>query len=462
MESLGAYSDRLESRVLAPLQGVSWRFYTWVGFLLILIGIAAYAYFTQLRDGLVVTGLSDRISWGMYITLFVFFIGISHAGTLISAILRASGAHWRMPVVRMAEFITVVALMVGAIMPIIDLGRPDRIANILLFGRWQSPQIWDVLAITTYLTGSLIYLYLPMIPDFAIARDRLNGRLRWRKKAYGALALGWRGAPAQVRHHRTSLTVMMVVIIAIAVSVHTVVSWIFSMTLREPWDSAVFGAFFVAGAIFSGIAMLIIMMYVLRRVYHLEEYITPRHFRFLGYLMAVFTLIMLYFNISEYLTPGYKSGEATVFHLDQLFAGPFAGLFWYYIVGGLIIPGLLFLIPTVRSHVFPIVAAAGMVVVAMWIERYYIVVSGLRAPLLPYDPRDYTPSWVEWAIVVGSLALFALLITLFAKLVPVISMWEVEEEFSTYGGLGEPLEPDARAPAPIAAVPVSPAPGGGD
>ncbi len=462
MEALSQYGERLERRTLAPLMGSSWRFYAWVGLLLAVIGFAAYAYSTQLRDGLVVTGMRDRISWGMYISLFVFFIGISHAGTLISAILRTSGAHWRMPVTRMAEFITVVALIVGGMMPIIDLGRPDRVLNVVFHGRWQSPQIWDVLAISTYLVGSLIYLYLPLIPDFAIARDRLKGGatrgLRWRQRSYDVLALGWRGTRSQVRQHATALKVMMILIIPIAVSVHTVVSWIFAMTLREPWNSTIFGIFFVAGAIFSGIAMLIVVMYVLRRVYHLEEYITQKHFRYLGYLMAVFTLIMLYANISEFLTPGYKSGEGTVFHLNQLFSGPFAGLFWYYIVGGLVIPGAVFLIPWARSRIWPIVAASGMVLVAMWIERYYIVVSGLRAPLMPYDPRDYTPTWVEWAIMAGAFALFALLITLFTKFVPVVAVWEVEEEY-----VHEAAQSAAtRAAAPVGVPSIASARGGGD
>lgn len=456
MVPLGDYGERLERRVLSPLTEASWRFYAWVGFLLVLVGIAIYAYSTQLRDGLIVTDLSDRISWGMYISLFVFFIGISHAGTLISAILRASNAPWRMPVTRMAEMITVVALMVGGLMPILDLGRPDRLVNIFTHGRWQSPQIWDVVAISTYFTASMIFLYLPLIPDFAIARDRLpdHSRLgRMRKGTYDVLSLGWRGTTTQIRHHATALKVMMILIIPVAVSVHTVVSWIFSMTIRDPWNSTIFGVFFVAGAIFSGIAALIILMYVLRRVYHLEEYITPKHFRYLGVLLALFALIILYGNISEFLTPGYKGGDEAVFQANQLFTGPFAGLFWYYVFGGIVLPGAMFLIPWARQQVWLIVAASVMVLVGMFIERYWLVVSGLRVPLMPYEARDYAPTWVEWAIMVGALALFALIITIATKLLPVVSIWEVEEEVAR--------ETAAKSTASIPAGPV-PVTGGGD
>jgi molybdopterin-containing oxidoreductase family membrane subunit len=340
VEALGPWRRRLEDTTLAPLRRTSKGYYLLVTALLAIIGWGAYAYSVQLRDGLVVTGMRDRISWGFYITNFVFFIGISHAGTLISAILRVSKANWRTPVTRMAEFITVVALCVGALFPIIDLGRPDRIGNVILYGRWQSPIVWDLVSITTYLTASITYLFLPMIPDVALFRDRLAGRTAtWRRRLYQLLSIGWTGSGEQRRLLGGAITVMMILIIPIAVSVHTVVSWIFAMTLRVAWNSTIFGAFFVAGAIFSGIATLIIVMAILRKVYHLEEYITERHFVYLGYLMAAFTLIMIYGNLSEYVTTGYKLEAGEEFHFRQLFLGQFAGFYWYYLVGGMVIPG---------------------------------------------------------------------------------------------------------------------------
>ncbi len=452
MEAMTAWRERLEQTAMAPVTNTSRWYYLWVAFLLAVIGWGVYAYSVQLRDGLIVTAMRDRISWGLYITTFVFFIGISHAGTLISAILRVSQAGWRTPVTRMAEFITAVALACGALFVIIDLGRPDRVLNVIIYGRWQSPIIWDVVSITTYLTASIMYLFLPMIPDLALFRDRLAGRgAAWRRWLYSALAIGWVGNAAQRRSLGSAITVMMILIIPIAVSVHTVVSWIFAMTLREPWNSTIFGAFFVAGAIFSGIAMLILVMAILRKVYHLEEYITEKHFVYLGYMLAAFTLIMIYGNLSEFVTVGYKLEEGAEFHFRQLFLGQFAGFYWFYFVGGLVLPGLLVLLPWTRN-IRGMVVAALLVVVAMWVERYFIVVAGMRVPLMPYEPSNYAPSWVEWSVMTAGFALFALLITLVLKLFPIISVWEVAEEH-------EKLE---ISPAAERAVPeAAPAPAGG-
>ncbi len=422
------WRDRLERTALAPVTGTSRAYYAWVAFLLIVIGWGVYAYSRQLQDGLVVTGMRDRISWGLYITTFVFFIGISHAGTLISAILRVSQARWRTPITRMAEFITLVSLICGALFVIIDLGRPDRVLNVIRYGRWQSPIVWDVLAITTYITASTAYLFLPMIPDLALFRDRLAGRVSgWRMWLYKLLSVRWQGTDSQWRSMGAAITTAMILIIPIAVSVHTVVSWIFAMTLRAPWDSTIFGAFFVAGAIFSGVATLIIVMAILRKVYHLEEYITEKHFVYLGYLLATFSLIMVYGNVSEYLTTGYKMTEGTEFHFRQLFLGEFAGFYWFYLLGGLVLPGLLILLPWTRN-IWGVVAASILVVAAMWVERYFIVVSGFRVPLMPYEPSTYAPTWVELSVMAAGFALFALLITLFVKVFPIIAVWEVAED----------------------------------
>jgi molybdopterin-containing oxidoreductase family membrane subunit len=424
MESLNAWKQRLEETTLAPTQRTSKGYWAWLGFLLVVIAWGGYAYYVQLRDGLVVTGMRDRISWGFYISNFVFFIGISHAGTLISAILRVSKAGWRTPVTRMAEFITVVALCTGALFPIIDLGRPDRVQNVILYGRWQSPIIWDVVAITTYLTASITYLFLPMIPDLALFRDRTTG---WRHTLYSILSIGWKGNGTQRSLLANAIVVMMILIIPIAVSVHTVVSWIFAMNLRVGWNSTIFGAFFVAGAIFSGVATLVIIMAILRKVYHLEEYITEKHFVYLGYLLAAMSLIMIYANLSEFIVTGYKMESGEEFHIRELFLGQFAGYWWYYVIGGLVVPPLIILVPWTRN-IWGIVVAAFLVDVAMWFERYFIVVAALRVPLMPYEPRNYGPTWVEWSIIAASFALFSLLITIFIKIFPLLAVWEIAEQ----------------------------------
>ena len=432
--------DELDATALAPLRRAGRGWWLLILALLAVIGFGLFAYSIQLRRGLSVTGMAptlNKVMWGLYITNFVFFIGISHAGTLISAILRVSHAGWRTPITRMAEFITVVALSVGALFPVLDLGRPDRMLNVLRYGRWPSPILWDFFAISTYFVGSLMYLYLPLIPDLATCRDKLAGSVSRRKAwFYRTLSVGWRGAPEQKASLASALGLMMIVIIFIAVSVHTVVSWIFAMTLRTGWNTAVFGIYFVAGAIFSGIATLIIVMAILRRVLHLEKWIKEQQFVNLGYLLTALAMIMLYFNISEYVTAGYKLEGSEPAYLGQIFTGTFAPIFWFYVVAGLLGPGLVMLFRRTRS-IRNIVIVAAIVDVSMWLERYMIVVASLRVPQMPYaSPARYFPTWIELAITAGAFALFALIIAVFVRFVPVLSMWEIREH-------------EAESPVPI-------------
>ncbi len=424
-------AEPLEDVALRPLRRVGVGYRLLIVTLVAVVAVGVYAYTVQLRRGLAVTGMAatlNKVVWGLYITNFVFFIGISHAGTLISAILRVSRAGWRTPITRMAEFITVVALSVGALFPILDLGRPNRLLNVVRFGRWPSPILWDFFAISTYFVGSVMYLFLPLIPDLATCRDRLTGVVSRRKAwVYRTLSIGWSGTVEQRASLGAAIGLMMVVIIFVAVSVHTVVSWIFAMTLRTGWNTAVFGIYFVAGAIFSGIATLIIVMAVLRRALHLERWIRPEQFVNLGYLMAALAMIMLYFNVSEFVTAGYKLEGSEPVYLGSIFTGSFAPLYWSYVGFGLLLPGLIVLFRRTRT-VSAIVLAAILVDVAMWIERYVIVVASLQVPQMPYsNPARYLPSWVELAITAGAFALFALIIAVLARFVPVLSLWEIRE-----------------------------------
>jgi len=448
MESVRDWRERLIEATTRPIRKTTLAYRLWVGFLLAVIAWGVYAYSLQLRHGLVVTAMRDRISWGLYISSFVFFIGISHAGTLISAILRASHATWRTPVTRMAEFITAVALVCGASFVIIDMGRPDRILNVFWYGRWQSPIMWDVLAVSTYLVASIIYLYLPMVPDLALYRDRLGDEVgRFRSWFYRTTAGDWIGTPSQWTALGKAIAIMMILIIPIAVSVHTVVSWIFGMTLRVGWNTSIFGVLFVAGAIFSGIATLIIVMAVLRRVYHWEEYLQPKHFLYLGYLLAAFAAIMVYLNIAEYLTSGFKLESGEEFAFRQLFLAKFAWLYWFYLFIGMFVPVLLMLFKPTRK-IWGVVIAAALVDIAMFVERFLIVVTGLRVPLMPYAPSDYFPSWVEWSIFFGMSAVFSLIITLAVKLFPMFAVWEMTEGYaleSVESGFTEDAESRAAA-----------------
>ena len=248
-----------------------------------------------------------------------------------------------------------------------------------------------------------------------------------RRWFYEAAALNWWGRSGQKKALARGIATLMIIIIPIAVSVHTVVSWVFGMTLRVGWNTSVFGVLFVAGAIFSGVATLVIVMAILRRVYHWEEYITVKHFRYLGYLLGAFAAIMIYVNITEFMTSGFKLEEGEEFAFRQLFREKFSYLFMFYLVGGLIVPVILMLYRRTRT-VAGVVTAAILVDLAMFVERYLIVVTGLRVPLMPYEPADYFPSWVEWSILAGGLAFFSLAITLAVKVFPMLAVWEMIEE----------------------------------
>ncbi|MFQ5663296.1 MAG: NrfD/PsrC family molybdoenzyme membrane anchor subunit, partial [Terriglobia bacterium] len=276
---------------------------------LVLLGFGVFGFFAwvyQLRWGLGVTGLNVPVYWGFYITNFVFFIGISHAGTLISAILRICHAEWRRSITRSAEVITVLVLFFGVGSVIVDLGRPDRMLNVLLHPNFRSPLLWDVCSISIYLAASSIYLYLPLIPDIAILRDH-SGKYTW---LYRLLALGWQGTERQRRWLDRGIGVMAVLVIPIAISVHTVVSWVFGMTVQPMWHSTIFGPYFVVGAIFSGIASLIIAMVLIRRIYNLQNYLKPIHFNHLGTLLLVFAFLWFYFTFAELLTTYYGQDPA--------------------------------------------------------------------------------------------------------------------------------------------------------
>jgi Ni/Fe-hydrogenase subunit HybB-like protein len=387
-------------------------------------GFMAWVY--QVYTGLGVTGMNNNVNWGVYITNFVFFIGISHAGTLISAILRVSGAEWRRPFTRVADAITVFALILGALQIFIDLGRPDRVINLLLYGRLGSPLLWDVNCVSIYLCSSIFYLFLPLIPDLGILREN-SGVTGWRKDLYRILAVGWEGNPEQKRRLEKAIGIMAVAIIPIAVSVHTVVSWIFGMTPRPMWHTTILGPYFVVGAIFSGIAALIIAMAILRKIYHFEAYLKPIHFNYLGMLLLTMAALWFYFTFAEFLTTGYVglAEEWNVF--TSKVTGQFSHLFWLMIVS---MATAFFLLALVRER-WPIGStciASALIIVGMWIERYSIIVPTLTK----YDEygqaaRIYAPTWVEWSITLASLAGFVLLYVVFAKLFPLISIWEIEE-----------------------------------
>ncbi len=412
-----------DEALLRPVLRTTWRFWV-MGAVLAAVSLwGVNAYLVQFTWGLGVTGLNRPAYWGIYITNFVFFIGISHAGTLISAILRLARAEWRRAITRSAEVITVLVIFFGIGSILIDMGRPDRLANIIRHGRFQSPLLWDVVSVSAYLTGSTVYLYLPLIPDIAILRDRTAG---FRHRFYRLLALGWTGSPRQHRVLEILISVMAVVVIPVAVSVHTVVSFVFAMTIQPMWHSAIFGPYFVAGAIFSGIAALILAMAVIRSVYGLQDYLKEIHFNYLGVLLLVMTLLWFYFTFSEYLVTFYGNEPVHMAVWWAKISGPFAPAFWTMVACCFVIP-LVILANRRTRTVKGTVLASIAVTVGMWLERWTIVVPSLANPRVPGTEAPYFPSWVEWSIFAGAAATFALLYMVFTKVFPIVSIWEIRE-----------------------------------
>jgi molybdopterin-containing oxidoreductase family membrane subunit len=403
-----------------------------IGMLLIVATWGVFAYIWQCTHGLGATAMRNYVSWGLYISTFVFFIGISHSGTLVSAILRITKQEWRTPITRIAELMTFVSLLFGGIMPIIDMGRPDRVYNLVIFGRVQSPLVWDVICICTYFFGSTMFLYLPMIPDMALCRDKMGkAGSKFRRWIYAKLAIGWTGTKTQWRRLELCMSIMTIIIIPIAVSVHTVVSYIFAMTSRPGWNSTVFGPYFVAGALYSGSATVILAMAVFRKLYHFEKYITYKHFDLMGRIVLALTMIYAYLNLNEYWIPGYKMEQSEGYLLRDLFSGNYAPVFWSLQFISVLLPIVLMSIPRFRRPT-PLVITCIIIVIGAWIKRYIIVVPTLLHPNMPIQnvPADwatYFPNWVEWSVTMGALSGIFLVIIGFSKLFPMMSVWEVEE-----------------------------------
>ena len=345
-----------------------------------LVLVFLYCWGYQITNGIGVTGINRPVFWGFYIINFVFWIGISHAGTLISAILRVTKAEWRRPVTRSAEAITLFALAIGGLFPLIHLGRVTIFYYMIpypnsrmLWPNFRSPLVWDIAAITTYIIGSALYLFLPLIPDAAVMRDRAAAGLK--KRFYAVLALGWRGTSQQWHSLEWGIRILAVAIIPVAVSVHTIVSWDFAMTQTPGWKSTIFGPYFVVGAIFSGIAVLMIAMALLRRGLSLERFLTDRVFNNLGLLFVTMSLVWGYFTFAEHLTVWYSGDlfEKNVHHV--LLHGDFAVPFWTMVVVNLVIPVAVLSFPRGRRPLPTALVGCG-VLVGMWLERFLIVVPG--------------------------------------------------------------------------------------
>jgi formate-dependent nitrite reductase membrane component NrfD len=422
-------AEQIEHDLLRPLFHSSGKYWVAVALAtsLLLAGVAAFCY--QLYNGIGVWGINSPVFWAFDITNFVFWIGISHAGTLISAILRLTNATWRRPVTRCAEAITVFSILIGAIIPLCHIGRPWLGFWMIpypnqrhIWPNFRSPLAWDFFAISTYLTGSTTFLYLPTIPDFAAVRDASTGL---RKKIYRVLALGWQGTQRQWQRLEIAMHIMAIVIIPVAVSVHTIVSWDFAMTPVPMWHSSIFGPYFVAGAIFSGIAALILAMALLRKLSALRGISGADPLREPGQAAADHepALVLLHLcRAAHRLVRQLPSGDGGVL-----------GEHSQAVRAAVLDHGVLQLHHP-RAHPGHQASAhhhrnrdrVGTVVVGMWLERFLIVVPSLEHKFLPYSWGTYRPTWVEDTLMASSFGFMLLLYLLFSKFVPMISIWEMK------------------------------------
>src|SRR5215217_6138755 len=406
----------------------------WTGILIAICLVGVVAYYRQLTKGLVVTSMRDYVSWGIYISNFVFFVAISLVGSLITAILRLANVHWSTPLTRISEIIAVSAIAFASIIIIVDMGRPERFVHLFIYGRIQSPIMWDVIVIGTYFFISLLLLYFPLLPDIKILLAKKEQSPKWLQKLYGFLGSFWKGTKQQFKISDRAINILCITIIPVAFCIHTVTSWLFATTYRPGWDSTNFGAYFISGAFLVGAGGVVVAMYVFRRYYHLEKYITEMHFEKMGRVVVLLALLYLYFNINEYLVPAFKMKKPEEVHLKQLFTGEYAPLFWFAITVGMIIPVAVLLFRSGRKPL-PMFIAGIMVVVGAWFKRYLIVTPTLLHPFLPMHDapaqyHHYFPSWEEWAIAIGSLAGALLIITFFVRIFPIIPIHEtiIEDE----------------------------------
>jgi Ni/Fe-hydrogenase subunit HybB-like protein len=406
-------------------------YYILLTIVLIVLAIGALAWLAQIVLGIGMSGLMNPVGWGAYITTFVFWVGIAHSGTLISAVLFLFRARWRQSIYRAAEAMTVFAVMTAGLFPIIHLGRPWIFYYLLpypnqrqIWPNFRSPLLWDVFAVGTYFTVSATFFLLGMIPDIAAARDQTT--VPWRKKLYTVLAFGWRGTANEWRHFSKAYLYLAALATPLVLSVHSVVSWDFAMSIVPGWHTTIFAPYFVAGAIFSGLAMVITIIVPIRKIFNLEAYFTPRHFDAMAKMVLVTGMVVFYAYLTEFFMAWYsfETPEREIF-LNRA-TGDYWWATWIMLTCNGIIPMLLWS-RKVRTNIPALFTITIFINIGMWFERFVIIVTSLAHEYEPWQWRNYQPSWVEMAIVAGSFAWFAMWFLLFLRVLPAVSIAELKE-----------------------------------
>jgi molybdopterin-containing oxidoreductase family membrane subunit len=381
--------------------------------------------------GVGIWGINIPIGWGFAIVNFVWWIGIGHAGTLISAVLLLLNQSWRTSINRFAEAMTLFAVACAGMFPLLHMGRPWfgywllPYPNVMgIWPQFRSPLVWDVFAVSTYGLVSLMFWFIGLVPDLATLRDRATKRAH--KIVYGILAMGWRGSAIHWYRYETAYLLLAGLATPLVVSVHSVVSFDFSAAILPGWHTTIFPPYFVAGAIYSGFAMVLTLAIPLRAVYHLEDFITMRHLENMAMVMLATGLIVGYGYVFEFFTGWYSDNPYEIFvSLNRLF-GPYAHWYWLLLFCNIVAPQLLWF-SRVRRNVMALFVMALVVNVGMWLERFIIVVTSLHRDYLPSSWGMYSPTRWDWATFIGTIGLFVMLVFLFVRFLPMISIFEMRE-----------------------------------
>lgn len=425
--------QQIDRDLLRSMQAPGRLYYGLFTIVLLVLGWAIFAWGYQLKTGLGVAGINHPVGWGVYITNFVFWVGIAHSGTLISAVLFLLRCRWRNSVARSAEAMTIFAVMTAGLFPIIHLGRPWYFYQLLPFPQegqlwinFRSPLIWDVFAVGTYFIVSVLFFYTGLIPDLAALRDRATG---WKRGVYRFFAAGWQGTSGQWRSYSKVYLLLAGFATPLVVSVHSVVSWDFAASIIPGWHSTIFAPYFVAGAIHSGLAMVLTLLIPVRRAFQLNAYITQKHLEYIAKLMIATGLILGYAYAAEFFIAWYSENTFERYVFVYRATGRYAFLFWLMMAFNVAAP-LLFLGEQMRRSTVWLFIISLLINIGMWLERLVIIVSSLSRDFLPSAWGSYRPTWVEISITAGSFAWFCLWFLLFVKLLPVVSINEIKEVFN--------------------------------
>ncbi len=422
----------MNAMVMEAMQTTSRKFWATTVFLGLVVLICLFVVWGYLiAEGLGVAGVNRPTFWGIFLVNTVFWIGISHAGTFVSALLRVFKAEFRRPFTRAAELMTTFGLVQAGLSIFMHMGRVWLSYWLMPYpnerGLWpnfHSPLAWDFLAINTYLLASTMYLFLPLIPDLAMARDRSTG---WRRLFYRLLALGFRGTEGEWTHLRTAMNIFAFAILPVMFSVHTIVSWDFAAATRPGWSSTIFGPYFVIGALQSGIAAVAMVLVVVRATMkNMKYFIRPEHFDALGKLMLVVSMTWAYFFFNDFLVQWYNGDKFTHILLEWHETGPQSWIWFLMLFCNIVVPWLLLWNKRIRSNPGLLFTIGLLINVGMWFERYVIIPMSLTINRMPYTWRIYKPG-VEIPLSIGTLAFFILLYMLASRLVPLVPVWEVQE-----------------------------------